>query len=547
MINRDRQWTRTNDALCTMLGYTEAELFQLEFTSITYPDDIDLDVAHLRRLLLGESAQYSREKRLVRKDGSLLWVRVHVAGVYDDAGELTHFVAQVLDIHAERVALAQKNALQQQMQAFLEHVPAYITMKDGDGRFTLLNRKLGRALNIEPEQLIGQTVGAIGFANWVAEQVSDDESWILRTGEIIERESRAPWDLDRTMLVTRFPLLDAHDAVVGTGSIATDISESKDQEQERLMQAQTIGLMQHIAVGVNQAEHYEAAMEHCLKLIRRYMGWALGHVSRPNDDEQLAPAGIWYATDKSTGSDFRARREGVLYRSGVGVPGRTWRSKRPEVQASSQDSPQLTPENSLGEIAFPIVVDTEVVAIFECHSGHPIALDERLVDVLAFVNTQMGHALERDVAKKASALALEQLSYHIDNAAVGVLEMDHDLQFSAWSSKCEALFGWRADEVIGKRYAEINFIHPDDDHLISGITEKLNDPECTVYRLFHRNITKSGQVLHIDWYNSILRDANGALISNLAIAVDRTAEVTALQALHEERNLFVAGPTVVFR
>ena len=75
MINRDRQWTCTNEALCTMLGYTEAELFQLEFTSITYLDDIDLNVAHFRRLLLGESAQYSREKRLVRKDGSLLCPR----------------------------------------------------------------------------------------------------------------------------------------------------------------------------------------------------------------------------------------------------------------------------------------------------------------------------------------------------------------------------------------------------------------------------------------------------------------------------------------
>lgn len=547
MINRDRQWTRTNSALCTMLGYTEAELFELEFTSITHADDLEQDFAHLNRLLLGEITQYSREKRLVRKDGSAFWVRVHVAGVYDDTGCITHFVAQVLDIDAERVALAQRSALQQQMQAFLEYVPAYITMTDVDGRYTAVNGKLAQALNLEPDELIGQTVGAVGLSEPAAEQVLDDERHILRTGEIIERESRAPWDPDCTVWITRFPMLDADGEIVGTGSIATDITESKRQEQERLAQARTIGLLQRLAVAVKEAEHYEAAMDQCLELICRYMDWPFGHVSRPGADDHLESAGIWYADNNFKPIEFRAKREEILYPAGIGVPGRAWASKRPQVQNGSQESLQLTPEIVANPIAFPIIVETNVVAIFECYSTQPIMLNEGLFDVLAFVNTQIGYAIERDRAIKASARALEQLAYHIDNAAVGVVEVDSDLRFLAWSPKCEELFGWRAEEVIGKRFNEINFIHPDDLHLVSEVEGQLDDPEFTVCSLFYRNITKSGQILHIDWYGSILRDAHGALVSSLAIAVDRTAEVVAQQALREERNLFVAGPAMVFR
>ena len=122
LIDSNRQWVRVNNAFCSMLGYTEAELRACEFTSITHPDDLALDVDHLNRLVRGEIGGYSREKRYVRKNGSTFWVRVHVAGVYDDTQRLTHFVGQVLDIDAERVALAQKDVLQKEARLHSERL-----------------------------------------------------------------------------------------------------------------------------------------------------------------------------------------------------------------------------------------------------------------------------------------------------------------------------------------------------------------------------------------------------------------------------------------
>ena len=122
LVDSDRQWVRVNEAFYTMLGYTEPELRACEFTSITYPDDLALDYEHLNRPLCAEIGSYSLEKRYVRKDASTFWVRVHVAGVYDDAQCLTHFVGQVLDIDADRVALAQKDALQEEARLYSERL-----------------------------------------------------------------------------------------------------------------------------------------------------------------------------------------------------------------------------------------------------------------------------------------------------------------------------------------------------------------------------------------------------------------------------------------
>lgn len=547
LTDLDGKWLRLNGALRRMLGYSETELMDLDYTRITHPDDTALDRAQVARLHSGEISDFAHEKRYVRKDGSVFWVRVHVAGVYDDAGRLNYYATQVVDIDAERVALAQKEELQQQIQAFLDHVPANITMKNAAGRYTLVNRKLADSLDMRPEDLLGKTIDALGFADRSINHLIEDEAHILRTGEIIEREVSATWDHDCVLWATRFPVLDAHGTVTGTGSISTDITQLKRNETELLVQARTIGLLQHVAVAVNEAERSQEAMVNCLKLLCQYMDWSFGHVLRPDaGDGRLESTDILYALEERTLAAFRVERSASVYARGEGVPGRAWHSGRPEQGKTVYPRTGATGPLA-AQLAFPIIVDGKVVAVFECYSARPIVLDDHLLDLIAFIDAQIGHAIDRETAKRETAVALERLSYHINNSAVGVIQVDRNLRFTEWSPQCEQIFGWRAEEVIGKHYRDFEFIHPDDEHFLIEAVAKFDDPQFTVYNLFYRNISKSGRVLHVDWYNSILRGEDGELISNLAIAVDRTAEVEARQALTEERNLFVSGPVMVFR
>ncbi|MBV8702506.1 MAG: CHASE3 domain-containing protein [Acetobacteraceae bacterium] len=63
----DGAWLRVNRRLCGMLGYTEAELRARTFQDITHPDDLEADRDNVRRLLAGEIATYSMEKRYIRR------------------------------------------------------------------------------------------------------------------------------------------------------------------------------------------------------------------------------------------------------------------------------------------------------------------------------------------------------------------------------------------------------------------------------------------------------------------------------------------------
>jgi diguanylate cyclase (GGDEF)-like protein/PAS domain S-box-containing protein len=80
------------------LGYTPEELAQLSNLELTHPDDRAQTVERMQQLVRGESQGYRIERRYLRKDGSIFWADLSVSAIYDDDGQITHFLGVVVDI-----------------------------------------------------------------------------------------------------------------------------------------------------------------------------------------------------------------------------------------------------------------------------------------------------------------------------------------------------------------------------------------------------------------------------------------------------------------
>jgi PAS domain S-box-containing protein len=116
----------SNPALQAMLGYSAAELCERVFTEFTHPEDVAADVELFRALLAGRRQKYSLDRRYIRKDGQVVWVRLSVSLVRAGGGKGPLAIAMVEDITEQkkvREALlnAEKLAIAGQLGASLAH------------------------------------------------------------------------------------------------------------------------------------------------------------------------------------------------------------------------------------------------------------------------------------------------------------------------------------------------------------------------------------------------------------------------------------------
>jgi len=98
LVGLDGSWIRVNASLCRIVGYTSEELLQLDFQTITHPDDLDSDLALLRRLMDGEIESYDLEKRYLHKNGEVVWILLSASLVRSALGQPRFFVSQMQDI-----------------------------------------------------------------------------------------------------------------------------------------------------------------------------------------------------------------------------------------------------------------------------------------------------------------------------------------------------------------------------------------------------------------------------------------------------------------
>ncbi len=111
LANVDGKYVKVNQTLCTMLGYSKQELETMSLYDKTFDADIPLHQRHRAKLLAGTSESEIFEKRVLCKDGSLIWTRHSIAVVRQESGKPIYTVAQIQNITEE---LAAKQRLEQE-------------------------------------------------------------------------------------------------------------------------------------------------------------------------------------------------------------------------------------------------------------------------------------------------------------------------------------------------------------------------------------------------------------------------------------------------
>ena len=101
-----------NRALWEMLGYTKAELMELNWQRITHVEDLEHNIGLFRRLLEGDQTSENITKRYVGKGGRSIQVEVTDSVVRGPDGAPIYFVAHVNNVTESKRAAAEKEKLE---------------------------------------------------------------------------------------------------------------------------------------------------------------------------------------------------------------------------------------------------------------------------------------------------------------------------------------------------------------------------------------------------------------------------------------------------
>src|SRR5258707_2828818 len=275
-----------------------------------------------------------------------------------------------------------------------------------------------------------------------------------------------------------FPVHDENGAVVRVAGIAADITERK-QAEEALRKSERV-LREAESLG------HTGSWEHDLVKGEFF-----------NTDENLR---LFFGDDRSKGGSFEDYTQAV---------------HPDDREFVIQRHAQLLAEGGPREIEYRVVwpdgnvhVLLAVATVVRDESGQAIRTYGTNLDIT-----------ERKQAEDKLQLAYQSLSYHVENTPLAVIEFDKDLVVKRWSKRAEEIFGWKASEALGKNIYDDDFriIYKEDISEVDTINEELTKGIVNWNLSLNRNYTKDGNVIYCEWYNSVLKDERGNVITILSL------------------------------
>ncbi len=135
--------------------------------------------------------------------------------------------------------------------------------------------------------------------------------------------------------------------------------------------------------------------------------------------------------------------------------------------------------------------------------------------------------------------SLKKLNVHFENSPLAIIEWDEQIKVKRWSKQAENIFGWKAEEVMNcNPFLDWQFVYEEDEGIVQGISHRLRKGILTSESVENRNYTKDGSVIYTEWYNSVVCDDTGKVVSILSFVEDITQRKKAEQALKESEERF---------
>ena len=316
MIEIDADWNilASNAAYCRITGRVEGEMLGANCLSFTHPEDVDIGARALRSLAAGEIDQISFEKRYLRPDGTVIWVRSNLSRVSPEKGDnrFLKVVEDITEMRAAREALRESEA---RFRAMADSAPSPVWVTGPRG-IEFANRAFEEVAGVPAGQLTGEY--------WMA-MIHPDEldrvmamrsaAWADKAAYGYEARFRHASGDYRWMRVACRPRFDPAGELLGYVGLAVDMDDVHRAEQA--LKELNQSLEARVAAAIEEREQAEEALRQSQKM--EAVGQLTGGIAHDFNNLLTIITGNIDAARRHIGAEGEARVQRALGNALIGA------------------------------------------------------------------------------------------------------------------------------------------------------------------------------------------------------------------------------------
>lgn len=404
------------------------------------------------------------------------------------------------------------NRAKNEWERTFDSVPDLIAILDEQHKVIRVNSSMANKLNREPVECIGLTCYEVIHAT-TSPPVSCPHAQTMC--DLAEHESQIDDTVfGGTYLVTSTPLLDSNLNLYASVHVARDITLLKQAENALRESEERLAL----ATSATQIGIFDWDMDKGRILWTETHALIFGYVPA---------SAVPSSATTTTEHDCHEWTD------------RIYPDDLPLVEAELHRCMQ---EGKPVEVHFRVVWDDGSIHWVECKGAFMNESGGKSTRMLGVVMD----ITERKLAEEMLRESEVRLRFHMENSPMAVIEWGKDFCITRWTGESERIFGWSAAEVLGKPLADLKMVFEDDIPIVENTVTQLTNGEVRQVVATNRNYTKSGDVRHCTWYNSVLTDNDGQVRSVFSKVIDITGQKRteeALKRVHEQLELRVVERT----
>ena len=465
------------------------------FLSLLHPDDRQFAKARVEAMHAG-SKEFADEMRIIRSDGTLMWILSQGRITRDSDGKLVRVEGIDQDITERKLAEAEMKSSEERYRHLFESNPHPMWVYDVESlRFLNVNDAAVQAYGYSRHEFLTMTILEIRSANEVAKLEADIADGMRGLRRYTNRKHRRK---DGTELDVE---ISGHDLRDKQGRsrlvLALDITERKLAEDAREIAIQRLSKFASQLPGAIFLYRLNPDNSSCVPYASERIEAILGLRHERFSSDEIDPFSYVYA------DDCDAVKESI-----------------------SKSAMELTPFS--GE--FRVVDDSGATRWISCD-----AVPERELD-----GSTLWHGYMKEVTEShEAAIELEEAKVQLEEAQalarIGSWSYDEQTNVHHWSKQMYRIFSLEDSDAKTHYNRMLESIHPEDAMKLEEAV-KTASGDGTPYSLVVRMQKADADVRYVRCEGRSRRDSRGKIVGLYGTSADVTAEVEREQALKAARN-----------